>query len=282
MTTLKPNPNKASVIYDMPAREYHALEAMSASAVGKLLQSPAHFHQWANEERKQTDAMLLGEIIHMGVLEPERFKEKLYVWEKPLERSSAADKKAREEEHAHAALAGNIVVEKAMFNSAIRVIHAIHSHKKAAALLAGARTEVTMLWNDPKYHIPCKARLDVLRADGVVCDVKTTKDASPEEFARSAANYRYHAQAAMYWIAHEVCLDKSPEAFVWITAETEPPYGVAVYMIERPALLAGNSLVNKAMARYREALQRNEWTLSYPEEITPLRFPKWALVDTQP
>lgn len=270
----------AAVTYDMPAREYHALEAMSASSVGRLLRSPAHYQQWLNEQRKQTDAMLLGELVHMGVLEPQRFKDKVYVWEKPLERSTAADKKAREEEHAAAAMAGNVVVEKAMFNTAIRVIHAVMAHPRAAALINGARTEVTMLWEDPKFTIPCKARLDVLQTSGalagVIADLKTTSDASPDAFARSAASYLYHAQAAMYWLAHEVCLNKSPQAFCWIAAETEPPFGVAVYVIEQPALLCGMAHVNEAMRRFADARKTGTWS-QYPEDIAPLRFPKWAL-----
>lgn len=272
--------NNARVRLDMPASEYHALEAMSASSVSRLLRSPAHFLQWCNEPRKQSDAMMLGEIVHMGILEPKRFKEKLYVWEKPIERSTAADKKAREEEHRIAQLAGNVVVEKALFNTAIRVIHAVQSHPRASSLLSGAQTELSFTWNDPKFGIPCKSRLDALQVSGplsgVIADLKTTSDASPEGFSRSAASYLYHAQAAMYWLAHEVCLNKSPQAFCWIAAETEPPFGVAVYVIEQPALLCGMAHVNEAMRRYAAALKSGKWS-QYPEDIAPLRFPKWAL-----
>jgi exodeoxyribonuclease VIII len=77
-------------------------------------------------------------------------------------------------------------------------IDAVNAHPAASQLLAGAERELSLFWTDARYHVPCKARYDA-RNHGLVMDLKTTQDASPEGFARQAANLLYHCQAAHYF-----------------------------------------------------------------------------------
>ena len=262
--------------YNMPAAEYHALKRMSSSAVRAVNRSPAHFVEWQNGERKQSDAMLLGEVIHLGMLQPELWASTIVVYEKPTSRK-ADDKAAFEKHMVELRAAGKLPILQDMKATAERVINAITSHQQARSLLEGAMTEVSLLWTDPKFGIDCKTRMDAISPLEVIVDLKSTSDASPGAFARSAASYYYHAQAAFYWTAYEVVMDKSPAAFVWIAAETEPPYGVAVYSLREDAYFAGLAQVNKAMATYAEAQKSGLWP-SYPQEITPLALPRWALI----
>jgi hypothetical protein len=273
-------PPAEGVLYDLPAEEYHALDRISASGVPHILRSPDHYRHWRQSPAEPTEAMLLGTIIHMGVLEPKRFAEKLWVWEKPDGRAKADEKKAREEEHTAARIAGNLVVERETYKAAVQVVYAIQAHPAAAALLKHANTEVTMLWHEVNHGIGCKARLDAVNMagpyKGIIVDVKSTRDASREAFRRSMAQHFYHAQAAMYWRAHESCLHASPQGFAWICAETDPPYGVAVYVIDTPSLMKGQADLERAMGIYARAVHTNRWP-GYPLDVQPLGLPRWAL-----
>jgi exodeoxyribonuclease VIII len=107
-------------------------------------------------------------------------------------------------------------------------------------------------------------------------DIKTCQDASPEAFARSAASYLYHVQAAHYFSAAEHIRGETPRFWAFICVESEPPHSVACYVLPGAAVLAGTQLMSKALERYAAALAAGKWP-GYPETIDTLPFPKWAL-----
>jgi hypothetical protein len=79
----------------------------------------------------------------------------------------------------------------------------------AAALLLGisGEAETTHMWTDATTGLQCKCRPDWISEDGgILVDLKTTEDASPREFQRSIAKWRYHVQAGWYMAAIEACL----------------------------------------------------------------------------
>ena len=268
------------VINDLPDKEYHALRAFSASGAKHLLRSAAHFKAAQDAPIEPTPAMVLGTAIHMAVLEPARFADKVWVSEKETGREKADVKAAREEREATMRLLGNLVLTKDQHQHALAVQAAVWSHPTIAPLLIPddmtSRSEVTILWRDPQFGIPCKARIDKLRDDAIVIDLKSTQDASPEAFARTCATFGYHVQGAVYNIAHEVALNRSLAAFVFVAVETSPPYGLKAYRMQTNALLRGTTLAQRAMATYRDALTTNDWP-GYDPMIEDLPFPQWAL-----
>jgi hypothetical protein len=134
-----------------------------------------------------------------------------------------------------------------------------------------------LFWNDAQYGVPCKARFDAWNPARILVDLKTTSDASPEEFAQSIANFHYHAQAALYCSAAEHLLDESPQAFVFIVVESEPPHGVACYRLPSEAILAGQHYVSKALARYADVLASGGVWSGYPETIETIQLPRYAM-----
>ena len=73
----------------------------------------------------------------------------------------------------------------------------------------------------------------------LIVDLKTTMDASPDAFARTAANFNYPLQAAYYVDGLQAAGIASPDAvtsFVFLVVEKTPPYGVAVYTLPEDAI----------------------------------------------
>jgi exodeoxyribonuclease VIII len=251
---------------------YRAYEAFHASGIPALLRSPSHYQAWRAAPSAPTMQMAFGTVVHALVLEP--CKPVLIAIAPDCERRSNADKARWAEFEAN--LNGRIPLKQDEFDRAQRVRDAVWANAGARLLLDGISAEVSLFWHDAQYRIPCKARLDALRTDLGVVDLKTTADAAHDAFARSVARYLYHAQAAHYWSAVEHVLDRSPAFFAWIAIETEPPFGSRCYEIATDALLCGRELADRAAAVYAKAVRDNRWR-GYPETIESLRLPKWAL-----
>lgn len=259
--------------HDLPADQYHALEAMSASGAKKMLQSPAHYKVMRDMPSEPTEAMRIGTAVHTLILEPHRAAELV---EMPAFNRRTKDGKA-EAEAWLAANAGRQAFDAETLDRIYSAAAAVRRrHAGAIELLSDGRPEVSALWIDAKYQVPCKSRFDWLRSDSAIVDLKTTKDASPDGFKRTIGAFQYHLQAAFYWLAHEAVCDRSPAYFAFVAVETEPPFGVACYVLQEDAIRAGMRLVETALRRYREALDAGFWQ-GYEETIQPISVPKWAL-----
>jgi hypothetical protein len=257
---------------DFPGERYYALEALSASGMVKLLRSPAHYRQWRDNPNPATPAMQFGTVVHGLVLEPER---DIVAIAPDIERRSNADKATWSAFEAQ--LNGRIAMKQADFDRAQRVRDAVFAHASARALLdAPGHSEVTLLWRDDEREIDNKARIDRLRDDGGVIDLKTTSDVTPAAFSRKAANGLLYVQAAHYGQASLRLLNAWPSFFAWIAVETEPPFGVRCYSADDEGFALGRDLADRAAWVYADAMRTGHWP-GYPEHIEPLILPKWAL-----
>lgn len=256
----------------LPAAVYHATSALSASGAKKILRSPQHFKVWRDQPSEPSAAMRLGTAIHAGVLEPETFAEQV-VCAPVLNARTNAGKEALAA--FEAANAGRLILAPDVYATAQACIESVRAHPAAQDLLRGAEVEGSMFWHDAKCRVPCKARFDARNHGGLV-DLKSCTDASPEAFAQSAAKFMYHAQGAHYFSGAEHVFDATPQFFALICVETEPPYATACYTLDGPTIMAGARLMDRALERYKAALDSGSWQ-GYPASINRLPFPRWAL-----
>lgn len=267
----EPPPFEPGVFRDMPTETYFAIDAMSQSGAKEILRSPAHFRYAREHQREPTPAMRFGTAVHAGILEPETFEATVVCAPAINARTTAG----REQRDAFlAANAGRLVLSADDYDRARRCIEAVGRHPAAKALLTGAEVEVSLFWLDGRYKAPCKGRIDARNHDGLI-DIKTTQDASPEEYSRTIASYGYHLQAAHYFSGCEHLLDATPQFFAHIVVETEAPHGVAVYAIPGNAIMAGAARMSEALRRYAEARETGRWS-SYPTTIESIQLPRWA------
>lgn len=229
------------IIPDMPAANYHAIEATSATVLKKLHESsPAHVKAGCAEE--STEPMVLGSAFHCLTLEPEQFEARY--WERPLLDMRRAKDKAlcAELNETHRGKTAIGTHELADLKGAAG---AIHAHPFVAPMLADSRKEVSLFWHEEDIG-PCKCRLDML-AGKVIADLKSTRNAHKDFFRREICFSRhYWIQAAWYFRAARACgLDVSE--FVFVAAEIKRPYGVTLHYMDEPEL---------------ESLQERVWFLA--------------------
>lgn len=256
----------------MPAEHYHSVPAMSSGGAKRMLRSPAHFLLQLTKTTEPTPQMQFGTVVHIGVLEPEKFERSVVV--APDVNTRTKERRAERDAFA-AAHPGAIVIDAETMARARACIAAVNAHPGAMRLLDAGERELSIFWRDGKYDVPCKARFDARNRGGVI-DLKTTIDASPEGFARQAANMLYHVQAAHYCSGAEHVLDASPAFFAFVCVESEAPHAVACYALPGNAIMAGAHLMNIALERYRDALASGKWD-GYPDTVETLQLPRWAL-----
>lgn len=259
--------------------EYHSSAGISKSALDTVAKSPRHY--WARyvdpsrKPEQPTAAMAFGTAVHMAVLEPEAFA-KTYVAEPVgIDRRTKEGKAAAAE--FEAANAGRIVLKADDFARCQAVAAAVRAHPLAGAFLANGEAEASFFAKDPETGALVKCRPDWISANGkVVVDLKTTEDASPAGFGRSAGSFRYHVQAAWYTDVLDLANKIRPEHFVFLAVEKSPPYAVGVYYCDEATLAAGRELARRDLAALLECQRLESWP-DYGTDAMPLQVPAWAL-----
>jgi exodeoxyribonuclease VIII len=249
---------------------YHDHPAVSKSHLDEVHKSGRHY--WArylDPERvkpQPTPAMELGSGFHAMVLEPDVY-ENDFVTAPEIKRTT----KAGREEWA-AFLNANkkkTVLTVDQVELLRSMTEAVMSHPAASTILRlKGEAEQTYTWTDDQTGEACKCRPD-WHAEGLVVDLKSTVDASPDGFAKSVNNFRYHVQANWY-------LRGTPNAeqFVFIACEKTPPFAVAVYVASPEMVAAGGRAADQDLARLAEYRRENVWP-SYSNQIETLNLPRW-------
>lgn len=254
----------------MNNREYHADPAIGKSMLDAIARSPRHY--WARHidpnrvEQPPTPAMVLGSAFHALLLERE-------VFEAEYVAAPAVDRRTKAGKEAWAALeaSGKTVLAEDDIRALTGMAASVLEHPAASRLMGlPGRAEVSLFYEDGATGLRCKCRPDWLTESGVIVDIKTTQDASPEAFRKSAYNFRYDVQAAHYTAA------QPGTGFVFIAVEKTPPYAVAVYEADDAVMRSGYQRRRDNLDRLAECLQRDEWP-GYASTIQPLGVPGWAV-----
>lgn len=251
---------------------YHDRPEVSRSQLVDLLRTPAYFYA-ANVERsivrEATDAMELGSALHALVLEPETFDAKYVVktWD-----ARTKDGKAEAAQHA-----GKTILDAAAAASCHGMAVALHKLPEFAACFDGrVAVEREVFWTDEETGIALRAKPDlVCRVGGALAmvDVKTSTDASPDAFARSAERLHYHLQAAHYLAGWEAATGERCETFAFAVVEKGAPHLAAVYPMDADWIAAGEALRRRLLAQLAECRASGVWP-GYSAQV--LTRPKWA------
>jgi len=235
---------------------------LSVSALKAFNRSPNHYIQYLTGPRKSSKAMTFGSALHCAVLEPHEF-EKRYAVAPKLDRRTKAGKEA----HAafEKAMGDREVLPYSEHERLVLVKDAVTKSAPAMTLLRMAET-FEEVREEPILGTPFKGIADAV-GPGFVVDLKTSQDASPRGFQRTAANLHYHLQAAAYRRLWGV------DAFYWIVVETDAPWNVVVYKQDDDSNDKADALLCKLIKQWQD------WDgkpASYADEVLTLSLPSWA------
>jgi len=258
----------------------------------KLNKSPAHFEAYVNgEDTPRTDAMKFGSAYHAWVLEGDTFWDHYAMKPEGLKKPTEAQLKAKkpaektvnqieEWNKFTASIQGKEVIKAEDLEKLRNMRQVLEADPYASKLLFinTKYTEIAMFWKDPLTNVSCKAKADLIRNNGVMVDLKTTEDASPEGFMRSVAKYRYHVQAASYSGGYRQITGEHSRGFIFVAQEKSPPYVVSCYQLPEHWMLDGEVAYNKNLDTYVECMNTQKWP-GYNDGIVMLEPKPWMLAE---
>ncbi len=223
------------------------------SELKHMARSPAHFRAAYESPRDASPAMILGWMVHHHLLGGDRVT--IY----DGERRGNAWKDFKE---AHP---DTEIVTIGEYNKAKAIADAVRAHPFASIVLDDGDKERELAWTGPLGH-KFAGRLDMIRPNGDLAELKVTTNTEPSKFAWQSLRMGYHAQAALYREgARENGFDV--ERFWMVSVEAAPPHTVT----ER-ALLAGQKLIRLWVERV-DACQREGIWPGYVQTVVPLDIP---------
>ena len=257
-------------IYDgITNANYHADSALGSTSLKTLAtRTPAHY-QYEKLNPKSSAAFDLGTAAHSLILEQDESgivvidvdAKRGKVWTEP---ASAAEAD------------GKIALTSKEWAQVVAMRDAVMAHPFARGLFTGHKAEHSVFWQELDGLI-LKCRPDAWQP-GALIDLKTARDANPNEFGRTAHEYGYHQSAAHY-------IDGVKEAtgedlpFHFVLVEKTAPYLVSVAELDWEAIDLGRALNDRAKRIYRECLETNTWP-GYPA-AEPISLPNYAVYQTE-
>lgn len=260
----------------MTEKEYRAAEGVSRSQLWRLHEgSPEKFKYAEEHPEEPTPALIFGQMVHKLVLEPETFNDEFAV-------APDVDRRTKEGKAAWDLFmemnGEKTIVKSADYDKACGMRNALLEVDLVTKLLSG-KHEVPLFWTDELTGEVCKVRLDCftpLSSGAVVIDYKTTSDASTESFMRSAINYGYDFQAAMYSEAVKRTMDKDV-VFYFIAQEKDPPYAFNVLAADDRLVRRGYDTFRELLGIYHECKVTGNWYgyMGIENQINLLELPAW-------
>lgn len=259
----------------MPEDEYHAHPALSASGMKDLLRSPKYFRMQRSmhKAKKEFDE---GHAVHARVLGvgapikeiPDRLLSGEY--------RSISSKEAKQFK-AEAEAEGFTVLKPAQFVRITKAAEAVLAHPKAGRLLEVApHRETSLFATDPESGISLRGRVDALGE--ILGDLKTAADVRPRAIERAVVDLGYYLSASVYRHLLTLILGEDPGPMHLIFVEKEPPFEVAVRVLDEPEWHAlGLKKMREAIDLFASCKEFGVWPGADDEDgpVQSLAFPSW-------
>lgn len=244
--------------------DYHANPALGSTSLKTLAtKTPAHY-QWDKAHPKTSDAFDLGTAVHSLILEGD--ESGVEVFDFPAWTTKAA-KESRETSRA----AGLIPMLKKDWRQVLAMTDAVMAHPVARELFTGHKAEESVFWEEEGQMFKC--RPDAWKP-GQLVDLKTTVNADPREFGKTAYNFGYH-QSAAHYTGGVFNATGEHLPFIFVLVEKAAPYLVSVVQLDDEAVESGRMLNDRAKRIYRECVENNTWP-GYPTAEL-ISLPMWAI-----
>lgn len=277
------------LVYDMPAEQYHAVEALSATGLRVFARSPWHFHN--RVPVTPTKPMLRGTLAHCAVLEPDAMKSRYAVVpadapRRPSKTQWAAKKPSDESRAAmdwwltfQQQSEGREIVSAEDFEITQMQLRAIAQEPELVKTLRRGHAEVSVFWIDPGTGLYCKARPDWVCEIGVeeveLLDLKSTADESPSGFGRAAARMKYHLQMAHYTEGFELATGCKVAQFTFAAVTNAPPVLAVPYKLTDEIEAQAYDERRELLERFAWCRNENKWP-AYGQGTQLLDFPAYA------
>jgi len=250
---------------------------LSYSSLKQFAKTPEHYMEYLDGVFEPTAAMNRGSVMHCLLLEPEEFEKRYAVTPEGMDRRTT-EGKAKYEKFMKSA-EGKQVISNSDYLNAKGMSDAIKKNSAASKLMMQiTTTEKRVEWTHKETKLPLCGYIDGL-GDKIIVDVKSSKNADPEDFFRDAFRLGYHIQAALY--VHGMMRKGKMLDYYFVVVEPAAPYGVAVFRADSKYLSFGIERLDYLCKAFRMWMDDDCPLASY-EYHSPingyhqLHIPSWA------
>jgi hypothetical protein len=248
--------------------DYHRDPALGSTSLKTLAtRTPAHY-QHDKTHPKFSDAFTLGTAAHSLILEGDTSSVVVVEADNWMGKYAKGAKVEALAAGKQPLLSGEWAQVKGMRDS-------VMAHEVAGPLFAGHKAEQSVFWREGGLMLKC--RPDAWRFDALI-DLKTTVNADPNEFGKTAHNFGYHQSAAHYIDGVKAATDEELP-FHFVLVEKTAPYLVSVVELDIEAVNIGRQLNDRAKRIYRECVETNTWP-GYPNADL-ISLPMWAIYQAE-
>lgn len=156
-------------------------------------------------------------------------------------------------------------------------IRAIRGNPAAVDLMERVvERELSVRWETADGH-KLRCRFDALTSDGLVVDLKTTREADIlADFWKSVLSFKYHFQDAWYRAGMEACgMEAAPLRFIVVSSVF--PHDCQVVTLPAALVAEGKRLMDKVLADLRIREDLDWWLPETHGEVIELQFPASVL-----
>lgn len=274
---------KSQIINSLSNKEYHSHNSISSSGLKLLAKSPKHFwNEHINPDRTKSEStaeMDFGTLCHTLVFEPEKFEQEF------VSVPGGLDGRKKETKQLFFEIAsknpGKLIIPEDDKMIAEKISFEVNSHPRLSLIKNKKGIAEQSIFFEyrglnfrirPDYNVIPSAKFP----NGILFDLKTTKEADYQSFSRQAYNLGYWIQAGLYCIGYQIAHNTGdlPE-FIFIAAEKSEPYIVEVYRAEKEDLELAILQVDKLIDLYKNCIESGNWFGS-DGTIKQLKMPAWA------
>lgn len=266
--------HQSAMIPNMSSHDYRQAVGVNASLLAEVNRSPRHAHSYLTEGgRKETNAMKIGTLLHLFVLEPDKARNAFVV--RPDKWDSWRSKDSQQWQ-AEQELAGRCVLIPGEKNHLLGMINSACRCPDLIKMIEESQTEVSFFapWTYG-YTIQRKARVDIFPAGNGLLDLKTCVSASKRDFENAIEDRLYHMRAAFYLDACRA-LGYDKVHFVFVAIEKTPPYECVLYKLSQKYIQDGRKTWMELAQKFMDCAANDKWPGYFPDgSVQEIDVPKW-------
>lgn len=258
---------------------------ISKSELDILNHSPARYKREIIEGKRRaaTPAMIFGQAFHCAILEPLEFEDHFAVLPDELDELNKNTKKYKDgvAEFKEANLTAGGQPKDILTQADARTLDAmaesVFAHPIAAELLSRVvHVEKAFRWRDQRLDVGLRCKPDFVTADGIVGDLKTTRDRLDDWHAQSAVKFRYDVQQVHYSEGLKAN-GIDVQDFLFVVIEKTAPHSCAVFGLTEEDIDNAWTEWRMDLGTYAACLKSGEWPSAYARQAEVIRrsLPTW-------
>ena len=259
--------------------------SISKSELDLINNSPALYHRRVVQGHRRPDspALIFGSAFHAAVLEPLEFDDRYAVVPEELAGLNKNTKAYKQglaefkEEQVDSEGNPKDILSVTDYADIVGMSESVMAHPLAVDLLSKVtHTEEAFYWQDERLGVRCRCKPDLITSDGIVADLKSTRDRLDDWHAQSAVKWRYDVQQVHY-MAGLLANGLDVHDFQFIVVEKVHPYSVAVMGLEPSDIEQAEQEWRMDLATYAACLKSGKWPAAYATQTEVVRrfLPTW-------